>query len=99
MKRGIEKYSTQITVRTEREGESLEQQLRRMTKEGEPIEGGAHVEYNERKLGVLPQYDIRTDRFEIARQAMDKVAATNAAQRQAEDFPELNSGEEQQKAK
>lgn len=29
--------------------------------------------YTEKKDGVLPEYDIRTDRFEIALDAMDKI--------------------------
>ena len=35
--------------------------------------------YTEKKDGVLPEYDIRTDRFEVAIDAMDKInqSATN----------------------
>lgn len=29
--------------------------------------------YTEKKDGVLPEYDIRTDRFEVAIEAMDKI--------------------------
>lgn len=29
--------------------------------------------YTEKKDGVLPEYDIRTDRFEVAIDAMDKI--------------------------
>lgn len=29
--------------------------------------------YTEKKDGVMPEYDIRTDRFEIAIEAMDKI--------------------------
>lgn len=62
-------------------GESIEEMLRRVTTSGEPIEDSAPLIYTERKDGVQPQYDIRTDRFEIAQAAMDKVSATVQAQR------------------
>lgn len=29
--------------------------------------------YTEKKDGVMPEYDIRTDRFEVALEAMDKI--------------------------
>lgn len=31
------------------------------------------IAYTEKKDGVKPEYDIRTDRFEIAREAMEKI--------------------------
>ena len=37
--------------------------------------------YTERKDGVLPAYDPRTDRFEIAVDAMDRVTASRLAKR------------------
>ena len=36
--------------------------------------------YTEKKDGVLPEYDIRTDRFEIAIDAMDKINQSAASQ-------------------
>lgn len=36
--------------------------------------------YTEKKDGVLPEYDIRTDRFEIAIEAMDKINQSAASQ-------------------
>lgn len=53
----------------------------------EPIQATAKVTYNDRKDGVLPQHDIRTDRFEVAMLATDKIHASQAAARQAMDFP------------
>lgn len=64
-----------------REGESIEQVIQRVTINGEPVKADVQMYYTERKQGVLPQYDIRTDRFEIALQAMDKVAKSKAARR------------------
>ena len=36
--------------------------------------------YTEKKDGVLPEYDIRTDRFEVAIDAMDKINQSIANQ-------------------
>lgn len=54
-----------------------------------PIEATAPTIFTERKDGVLPQYDIRTDRWKIAQRAMDKVAASYEAKRA--DWIKLNS--------
>ena len=56
------------------EGETIEMKMRRITDNKEPIKDGSPLVYTERKDGVLPAYDIRTDRFEIAIDAMDKVS-------------------------
>jgi hypothetical protein len=55
------------------EGETIEQKVRRIVNNKEPITDGAPIVYTERKEGVLPQYDIRADRWDIALGAMDKV--------------------------
>lgn len=34
--------------------------------------------YTEKKDGVMPEYDIRTDRFEVALDAIDKINSTTA---------------------
>lgn len=36
--------------------------------------------YTEKKDGVLPEYDIRTDRFEVAIDAIDKINQSVATQ-------------------
>lgn len=56
-----------------KEGEYLEEKVRRLTENGEPIEDGAPIIYTERKNGVNPAYNIRTDRWEIAQDAMEQV--------------------------
>lgn len=63
------------------EGESIEQKMERVIENNEPITDSAPIIYTEREHGVLPEYDIRTDRFEIAIDAMDKVSATHYAKR------------------
>lgn len=55
------------------EAEGLEVKLRRVTETNEPLAGDIPTVYTKKTDGVLPAFDIRTDRFEIAREAMSKV--------------------------
>lgn len=78
-----------------REGERIEVKVDRVTTQNEPIKDGAPPIYTERKEGVLPGYDIRTDRFEIAVEAMDKVTKSKLAKRDTKVI-ELNADENNQ---
>ena len=72
-----------------REGELIEEKVARLTQEKSPINDGAPIIYTERKDGVLPAYNIRTDRFDIALEAMDKIGKSKAKKENApkpEDF-------------
>lgn len=53
-------------------GESIEEMIRRCTESNEPIEAIAPMIYTDEADGVQAQYDIRTDRFDIALDAIDK---------------------------
>lgn len=64
------------------EGETIETKVNRIVNNGEPIKDGAPIIYTERKDGVLPEYDIRTDRWDIAIEAMDKVNMDRIAKRE-----------------
>lgn len=61
------------------EGETIETKVARIVQNKEPITDGAPMIYTEKDQGVLPEYDIRTDKWEIAQNAMDVVHATNIA--------------------
>ena len=61
------------------EGETIETKVARIVQNKEPITDGAPMLYTEKEQGVLPEYDIRTDKWEIAQNAMDVVHATNIA--------------------
>lgn len=61
------------------EGESIETKVRRITENNEPITDGSPIIYTNRDDGVLPAYNIRTDRWEIAQAAMDAVNQANLA--------------------
>lgn len=73
--------TTTIKRNTSYIGETIEQKVRRIVNNKEPITDGAPLIYTDRKEGVQAQYDIRTDRFEIAIDAMDKVTKTHQARR------------------
>ena len=73
---------TSIQRNTGYQGETIEKKMQRITNNKEPITDGAPLVYTERKNGVEPQYNIRTDRFEIAIEAMDKVSKSYRAKRQ-----------------
>lgn len=61
------------------EGETLETKVKRITENNEPITDGAPIIYTNREDGVLAAYNIRTDRWEIAQQAMEAVNQANLA--------------------
>lgn len=60
-------------------GESIEEMLRRLTINKEPIPDNVPPIYTPMEEGVIGDYDIRKDRFDIAIQATDKFAASDAA--------------------
>lgn len=62
------------------EGESIENKVSRIVREKEPIKDGAPQIYTAMEDGVLPAYNIRTDRWDVALMAMDTVHKANAAQ-------------------
>lgn len=63
------------------EGESIEEKVERVMTNNEPIKDGAPEIFTERKDGVLSAYNIRTDRWEIATEAMDMVQKSIQAKR------------------
>lgn len=76
------KSTTSISRNTSYEGETIEQKINRIVNNKEPITDGAPLIYTDRKDGVKPETDIRTDRFEIAVEAMDKVQKSHIAKRE-----------------
>ena len=61
------------------DGESIENKVKRITENNEPITDGAPIIYTNRDDGVLPAYNIRTDRWDVAQAAMDAVNQANLA--------------------
>ncbi len=65
------------------EGEPIEWKIERIVSNKEPISDGAPEIFTERKEGVKSAYNIRTDRWEIATEAMSKVEGSIQAKRDA----------------
>lgn len=51
-------------------GQSLEEKVRKVETSGAPVEAVSPMVYTERKDGVRPEMNIRTDKWEIAQSAM-----------------------------
>ena len=82
MTRTYLKKSGNLQVNDCVEGERIETMIERITELNEPIKDGAPLIYTNRNEGVLPEYDIRTDRWEVAIDGMDIVTKTNLAIRE-----------------
>lgn len=73
---------TTMVVNQSYEGERLEDKIDRMMNNKEPITDAADLIYTDRAEGVLPAYDIRTDRMEVALDAMDMASKSHIAKRE-----------------
>jgi len=62
-------------------GESMEQYMNRVLVSGEPINAASPVIYTDRKSGVIPEYNIRTDRFDLALDAQSTIVKGQIAKR------------------
>lgn len=71
-----------IKINTSTEGETIENKIERIVNNKEPIKDGAPLIYTERKDGIKASTNIRTDRWEHAIDAMDKVEKSNKAKRE-----------------
>lgn len=78
---------TTLKVRDAVKGETIEQKIERVMKFDEPITDGAPLIYNTRKDGVLPEHDVRTDRWEIAVEQVDAAAKGYVAKREERHKP------------
>lgn len=82
MKKSIKPTRTIIKSSRLKEGESIESKMRKVFAEGSPIEEISPMIYTERSEGVLPMYNIKTDKWDEALTAMDKVAQIHSANRE-----------------
>lgn len=77
------------------EGETIEEKVARIVQTKEPITDTAPIIYTEKKDGVLPAYNIRTDRFDLAIDAYDKIEMERIAKKNqitADDVPSKLDG-------
>lgn len=54
-------------------GETLIKKCQRILDEGEPLTDGAPMIYTPKQAGVKPECNVRTDKWDIAMEAMDRV--------------------------
>lgn len=80
MKFRNKKTTSELKGVKEFEVESIAQKLRKITETDQPIKEEMPTIYTEKKDGVMPAYDIRSDRFEIAREAMEKLGSVEASE-------------------
>ena len=73
------------------DGISIEEKIRIALQDNTPIDGGSPLIYTKRADGVMPEYDIRTDRFDIAIEQADKLANAKLLARQKVIEKENNS--------
>jgi len=83
MYRKIKANKTTLRVNNTVQGETIEAKVRRIMNNGEAITDGAPIIFTERKDGVIPEYDIRTDRFELAVEMTDQITKDKLAKRTA----------------
>lgn len=71
--------SKTFRVNNSQEGESIENKLYRMRKNSEPISEGFGLQtlFTDRAEGVLPETDIRTDKWEYAAEGKDNISKGN----------------------
>lgn len=63
-----------------KEGVNIENKVARMVSNEEPINDSVPLFYGSAKDGVRPEYNIRTDRFQIAMEAHDKISSYEKSQ-------------------
>ena len=75
-KKGLTRYNPfEEFEKPDEEGESIVIKVRRILDENEPLTDGAPLIYTPKADGVRPEFDIRTDKWQIAINAMDRVNA------------------------
>jgi hypothetical protein len=72
-------HNSLIRCKRKFEGESIEGKVKRLMANKEPIKDGSPIIYTDRADGVNPAYNVRTDRWELATDAMDKISRQKEA--------------------
>ena len=75
--------TTGFNVNQSTEGQRLEDKIEQITNNREPIKDGAPLIFTERNEGVKAGYNIKTDRFEIAIDAIDNMQKSETARRES----------------
>lgn len=93
-------HKSELSKNDQREGKSIEEEIRQMLNNNEKMKGDIQVIYTQKNEGTLPAYDIRTDRFEIALDGITKIQKSYSARREEkarmEIVKELEDGKPEQ---
>lgn len=73
---------TTLVVNKSKEGEFIEAKVRRILNNKEPIKDGAPRVFTERKDGVKPEYDIRSDKWEAAVEVTTQLSNSHSNKRE-----------------
>lgn len=73
--------TTSIKVNDSVEGELIQTKIARIMNNGEPIDEVADLVFTERGEGVRPELDPRTDKWDVALDAMDSASKTHLTKR------------------
>lgn len=75
------------------DGQTIEVQIARAMSVNEPIDNSSPLQFTKRADGVLPDFDIRTDKWEISQRAMTAVA-DKIRQNRTKKLQELSKSDE-----
>lgn len=78
----IKPGKTGLQVNTSTRGEWIEEKVRRIVNNDEPIKDGAEGTYTEREEGVRPEMDPRTDKWDLAIEATEKAQKNTLSKRE-----------------
>lgn len=78
---------TSIKANKTVKGEYIHEKVMRIRLNKEPIQDGVELTYTERKDGVKPEYNIRTDRAEVVHDITDKISKGHRAKREERHAP------------
>lgn len=90
---------TQLTRVCTEQAESIEEMLRRLTANKEPIPQNVPPIYTPMEEGVLGEYDIRHDRFDTAYEATNKWEASKTARAAEKQLEGVEQAQETQENK
>lgn len=85
MYKKLTRRKTTIAINKSTEGERLELKVARITQQKEPIKDAVSQIYSSREEGVLPEYNIRNDKWETAVDGMAKVKDIHQGKRKKDD--------------
>lgn len=93
------KSKTTIKRNSSVEGETIEKKIRRIMMQGEAIEDGAPLIFVEEKDGVPHETNIRTDRFDLAVEALDSLTRDSLAKSEGGSTPQKDKNNNDDKNK